>query len=83
MMKTLLTFKKQYLLFALLFIAVDGVAQSPATYDADAIFTVPAGVTSVTVEAWGAGGRGGLRSGSNGRGGGGGGGDYARGTVSV
>ncbi len=82
MIKTLLSFKKQYWLLALLLVTVEGFSQSPTTYDTDGVFTVPAGVTSVTVEAWGAGGRGATRT-SDGRGGGGGGGAYARGTVSV
>ena len=47
-------------------------------YTSSTTFTVPAGVTAVTVEAWGAGGGGG-----NSGGGGGGGGAYATGTVSV
>ncbi|WP_025146883.1 Ig-like domain-containing protein, partial [Pedobacter jeongneungensis] len=45
-------------------------------------YIVPAGVTSLTVEVWGAGGRGGSRS-TAGRGGGGGGGGYSRSTVTV
>lgn len=46
-------------------------------------FTVPNGVTSITVEVWGGGGRGGSRtSGTNGSGGGGG-GAYSRETISV
>lgn len=46
-------------------------------------FVVPAGVTSVTVKAWGAGGGGGAGSGSSGRGGHGGGGGYAKAVVTV
>ena len=48
-------------------------------------WTVPAGVTSVTVEMWGAGGGGGAKavSGSAGRGSGGGGGGYSRATIAV
>lgn len=45
-------------------------------------FTVPAGVTSITVECWGAGGSGGTRS-SDGAGGGGGGGAYSLQVISV
>jgi hypothetical protein len=45
-------------------------------------YTVPAGVTEVTVEAWGGGGGGGTRT-TTGRGGGGGGGAYARSVLSV
>src|SRR5690606_23116438 len=48
-------------------------------------YQVPAGVSSITVEAWGGGGRGGSRtSGNSNTGfGGGGGGAYARSTLSV
>ena len=45
-------------------------------------FTVPAGVTSITVEVWGGGGRGGSRT-SNGAAGGGGGGAYSRSVITV
>jgi uncharacterized integral membrane protein len=48
----------------------------------DQTFTVPAGVTSITVAVWGGGGGGGARS-SNYTGGGGGGGAYAISTLSV
>ena len=47
-------------------------------------FTVPAGVTSLTVEAWGGGGRGGDRTDNNNVAlAGGGGGAYSKGTISV
>lgn len=46
-------------------------------------FTVPAGVFSITVEAWGAGGGGGFSSGNKAAGGGGGGGGYTRRIVNV
>ena len=45
-------------------------------------FTVPAGITSITVEAWGGGGRGGTRT-TGGEGGGGGGGGYSRSILTV
>ena len=45
-------------------------------------FTIPAGVTSIRVQIWGAGGRGGNRS-NDGTGGGGGGGAYSESTISV
>ena len=45
-------------------------------------FTVPAGVTSLTVEVWGAGGKGGSRL-TSGEGGGGGGGAYSRSVIAV
>ncbi len=75
---------KQLLLFTLLITAAVTDAQTISqTYNATSTFTVPAGVTSVTVEAWGGGGRGGSRtSGSDGYGGGGG-GAYARRLVPV
>ena len=50
----------------------------PGTYS----FIPPAGINSVSVEAWGAGGGGSSRT-SNGRGGGGGGGAFAGGNVTV
>jgi hypothetical protein len=46
-------------------------------------WTVPAGVTSITVEVWGAGGRGGSRTSGSGAYGGGGGGAYSRRVISV
>jgi len=46
-------------------------------------FTVPTGVTSLTVKAWGAGGAGGNGSGSTGIGGGGGGGGFSQATLTV
>lgn len=57
------------------------VYDTPGTHS----FTVPAGVTSITVEAWGGGGRGGstTASTSDRAGGGGGGGAYARSTLTV
>ena len=53
-----------------------------ATYNSSAVFTNPAGITSVTVQAWGGGGGGASRT-SNGGGGGGGGGAYSRAAVAV
>ncbi|NDP26323.1 MAG: choice-of-anchor D domain-containing protein [Flavobacterium sp.] len=72
-------------LFTLVFLLISllGVAQSPQTFTSSDTFTVPAGVTSVTVEAWGGGGRGGERSGSAGLSGGGGGGAYSRSNITV
>ncbi len=46
-------------------------------------FTVPAGVTEITVEAWGGGGRGGSRTSGSGQYGGGGGGAYSRQVIAV
>ena len=58
------------------------VVTQTVTTTGSGTFTPPAGVTSIQVEAWGAGGRGGTRS-NNGRGGGGGGGAYSRGLINV
>ena len=66
----------------LLVLVTEALPQLSQTFTANGTFTVPAGVTQVTVECWGGGGRGGSRS-SNGRGGGGGGGGYARSLVTV
>ncbi len=49
-------------------------AQVVTTYTSDGTFVVPPGVTELTVECWGAGGRGGTRTTSGSPGGGGGGG---------
>ena len=62
---------------------VEGWAQSQ-TFTSSAIFTVPAGVTSVTVEAWGGGGAGGGTNTTNrSTGGGGAGGTYTKSTIAV
>lgn len=52
------------------------------TFTSSSTFTVPQGVTQLTVEAWGGGGKGGTRT-SNGIAGGGGGGAYARKIITV
>lgn len=71
-------FSSGFLLVALL-LSFEGTAQTTQTYNASGVFSVPAGVTSITVEAWGAGGGGGNSNNTNGNGGaGGGGGAYAR-----
>jgi Abnormal spindle-like microcephaly-assoc'd, ASPM-SPD-2-Hydin len=58
----------------------DAGAGSPETFTTPGIvmWTVPAGVTSVTVKAWGGGGAGGVQTGATG-----GGGAYVRGTMAV
>lgn len=62
---------------------IDFNAQTSVNFSSTSTFTVPAGVTSVTVEAWGGGGRGGSRTiGSDGYGGGGG-GAYAKSILTV
>ena len=69
-------------LFALLgYQPVSG--QASQIYNGSGTFTVPAGVTSITVECWGGGGKGGARSTSTGACGGGGGGGYSRSVIAV
>jgi len=70
-------------LITLLFFVTAGEAQTTQVYNANDTFVVPAGVTSVQAEAWGAGGAGGGNSTTNDGGGGGGGGAYSRVTLSV
>ncbi|MEN2415637.1 T9SS sorting signal type C domain-containing protein [Flavobacterium mesophilum] len=70
----------------LFFICTSFWAQTQHTYTADGTLFVPAGITSINVEAWGAGGSGGGASGAtaDGRsGGGGGGGAYVQGKITV
>jgi len=59
------------------------ISQTVETFTSSGSWVCPAGVTSVTVECWGAGGGGGARNGTAGLGGGGGGGAYARSTINV
>ncbi len=61
------------------------IGASPYTVPATGSYTIPAGVTSITVQCWGGGGGGGGSDNSNGHifGGGGGGGAYASSTLSV
>ncbi len=72
--------KLSYILIGLMFTAT-GMSQSQP-FTGNGTFTVPAGVTSITVEAWGGGGRGSSLS-TNILGGGGGGGAYAAKTIAV
>ncbi|HPR30889.1 MAG TPA: hypothetical protein PLK12_02285 [Prolixibacteraceae bacterium] len=68
-----------------LLLSFPSYAQTSYTYTANGTFTPPAGVTSVTGQAWGGGGGGGSGSAfiGTGRGGGGGGGAFNSGTLSV
>ncbi|MEZ4791072.1 MAG: PKD domain-containing protein [Flavobacteriales bacterium] len=71
-------------MIALLLGAGDMFPQVTQTFTSSGTFTVPAGVTQVTVECWGGGGRGGtLTSAAAARGGGGGGGAYSRSVLTV
>jgi hypothetical protein len=79
-------------LLALLFFTIENVAHSQCVsgdevtviYSSNGTesFTIPSGVTSIRVQVWGAGGRGGTQT-SNGEGGGGGGGAYSESTITV
>ena len=68
------------LLFSYLCLSTNLFAQSSQVFSASGTYTVPAGVTIVTVECWGAGGAGGGNNSINGTGGGGGGGAYTKAT---
>lgn len=86
MKKTTLSYKKRYLSLILLFISFFGFSQSPFTDNTNngtETFTVPTGVTSVTVQIWGGGGGGGGSSTSGSGGSGGGGGGYSTKTFTV
>jgi hypothetical protein len=67
----------------LFFLTKDVYSQITQTYNSSGSFTVPNGVSSLTVECWGAGGGGGGSSSSGNGGSGGGGGGYTTGVVSV
>ncbi|MBU0939840.1 MAG: choice-of-anchor D domain-containing protein [Bacteroidetes bacterium] len=78
---TILTLKFFFVFYYILIIN-SGYSQGQQTFVTTSTFTVPAGVTSVTVETWGGGGKGGTML-ANGSAGGGGGGAYARKTIVV
>lgn len=83
-MKNFTQIKKTFYLLMLFFSYIGVNAQTASqTFSSTSTFTVPAGVTQITVEAWGGGGKGGARSSSSGACGGGGGGAYARKLVTV
>jgi hypothetical protein len=76
---------KLIMTFAFLLIRFFGYTQTNQSFTTSGSFTVPAGVASITVEAWGGGGKGGSKGG-NGSGveyGGGGGGAYAKSVLPV
>ncbi|HKR06219.1 MAG TPA: immunoglobulin domain-containing protein [Bacteroidia bacterium] len=60
-----------------------GAAAQTQTFNSSGTYTVPAGVTSITVSAWGGGGAGGGVDGQTKAGGGGEGGSFVRGTITV
>ncbi|RYZ54111.1 MAG: hypothetical protein EOP49_05845, partial [Sphingobacteriales bacterium] len=72
--------------FIIMLLASPAYSQTTKTFTSSGSFTVPAGVTSITIEAWGSGGAGGSVNGNNNRtktGGGGGGGAYASKSLAV
>ncbi|WP_396171621.1 choice-of-anchor D domain-containing protein [Flavobacterium sp.] len=71
-----------FLIVLLTLVSFIGYSQTTVTLSTGTSWTVPAGVTSITVEAWGGGGKGGTRT-TNGNGGGGGGGAYAKKIITV
>lgn len=79
-MKTQLqNFKIFIFILSLIPLSQNSFSQTTVTYNTSQNFIVPAGITSLTVEAWGGGGG----TGSNNAGGGGGGGAYVKGTFTV
>ncbi|MBL7886596.1 MAG: hypothetical protein JNJ52_07605, partial [Flavobacterium sp.] len=83
-MKNFTNLKTQFCFLLLMLTTFVAKAQTISqTYNTSGTFTVPAGVTSITVEAWGGGGKGGSRTFGNNGYGGGGGGAYARKVVTV
>jgi hypothetical protein len=84
MEKPTLIAKRAYLFLVLIIIPLFGIAQTSITLTptSGSTWTAPAGVTQITIEAWGGGGKGGTRT-SNGNAGGGGGGAYSKKVVSV
>jgi hypothetical protein len=83
MKKTTFTNKKLFFTISLLFIIIYGYSQTTQTFSNSGTFTVPAGVTSLTVEAWGGGGKGGSIVSATNAVGGGGGGAYAKKIITV
>ncbi|HSN47284.1 MAG TPA: hypothetical protein VLR29_00855, partial [Flavobacterium sp.] len=80
MEKTTLLAKRAYLFFIFLFLPLLGISQTSVTFTTTSIWTCPAGITQITVEAWGGGGAGGGATGNPSAGGGGAGGAYVKNT---
>ncbi len=75
--------KKILLIFTMLIGSFSFGQAITQSFTSSGSYTIPSGVTSITVEAWGGGGKGGARATSTGACGGGGGGAYARNTFTV
>ncbi|MDD2986533.1 choice-of-anchor D domain-containing protein [Flavobacterium sp.] len=70
-------------ILVMVFVQLSYSQTASQTFNTSSTFTIPTGVTQLTVNAWGGGGRGGSRVSSNGTTGGGGGGAFASGTINV
>lgn len=82
-MKTNSYFFKNFLVFLFFIFTTNSFSQTTDTFTASGSWTVPAGVTSVTVEIWGAGGGGGGSNTNAAGGSGGGSGAYVSKTMTV
>jgi hypothetical protein len=87
-LKSIFFTKVSFFTLAFLFLSLVGFSQSSQTFNNPAnnglaanTFTVPTGVTSIDIEAWGGGGAGGGATGQNSSGGGGAGGGYVKKTT--
>lgn len=78
MEKTTLLAKRACLFLAFLFLPYLGFSQTSVTYTTTTTWTCPAGVTEISIEAWGGGGAGGGVTGFPAAGGGGSGGAYVK-----
>lgn len=83
-MNTNLSITRLLVIASLIWLSPQAFSQTVQTFTASGSFTVPCGVTSISVQAWGGGG-GGAGDGNNNTtaGGGGGGGGYSTGTIAV
>lgn len=81
MEKTTLLAKRACLFFVLLFLPVLGISQTSVNFSSNSTWICPAGVTQITIEAWGGGGAGGGATGNPSAGGGGAGGAYVKNTT--
>ncbi len=81
MEKTTLLTKRFYFFLTLLFLPLLGIAQTSVPFSSTTTWVCPAGVTQITIEAWGGGGAGGGATGNPSAGGGGAGGAYVKNTT--
>lgn len=75
--------RKEFILIGFLLLVTLGYSQTTQTYNSSGSFVAPAGVTSVQVQAWGAGGAGGGNTTTSDGAGGGGGGAYSSNPASL